>query len=74
MYVWLIIKQFVVTHRDIVSEETGKSLDRSLINQHISMLYFYGNMRRSEFCVCVGKMFTNGVFLTEMSSDASISV
>jgi len=69
MYVWLMKEQFVVTHPDTVSEETERRLDRLLIDQHLSLLCFYGNIRRSEFfCVytqffvCIHTIFSDGVF------------
>jgi hypothetical protein len=59
---FVIMKErFVATHRDTVSEETEKRLHRSLIDQHLNMLYFYGNIRRSDF-FCVHTIFADGVF------------
>jgi len=50
--------------------------DRSLIDQNLSMLCFYGNIGRSEFCVfvCAHTIFADGVFLTQISSEVPISV
>lgn len=62
------------SHRDISSTWDRKELDRSLIDKHLGMLRFYGNIRRSEIFVCVNTIFADGMFLTQMSSNAGISV
>jgi hypothetical protein len=62
------------SHRDISSRGDRKKLDRSLIDQHLGMLRFYGNIRRSEIFVCANTIFADGVFLTQMSSNVGISV
>jgi hypothetical protein len=38
------------------------------------MLCFHENVRRSNFFLCVDTMFTAGVFVTQVSSNAEISV
>jgi len=41
-------QKLVIIYRHTVLQETEK-LDQSLIDQHLGMLCFYGNTRRSNF-------------------------
>ena len=66
--------QFVVTHRDSLRGARKKAWQ--IINRpalkHVIFLRKYKENRN--FCVCVHTIFTDGVFLTQMSSDTSISL
>jgi hypothetical protein len=72
-------QQFAVTHRYTILQEAG-TLDRSLIQQHLSMLRFYENIRGFcvSVCVCVcvreHTIQTECVFATQLSGNAGISV
>lgn len=61
-------QQFATTHCTQFYK-TEKKLDRPLINQHVSMLLFYKNTRISNGY----NIFTEGMFVTELSSNAGIS-
>jgi len=60
--------EFVVTHRYTLLQQI--ELDRPSTDQHLSMLCFYQNIWTSNFC---GYILTEGVFVTEVSSNAGIS-
>jgi len=49
-YVPLMKQQFVLTHRYTVLQET-EELDRSSVDQHLSMLCFYEHIRTRNFFV-----------------------
>ena len=65
-------QQFVVKkNRDTVSQET-KINDQVSTDQHLSMLWFYENIRTSSLC-CAHNILT-GVFVIQLSSNAGILV
>ena len=43
------------------------------MDQHLRVLYFYGNIRRKNFFVDT-RFLTESVFVTQLSSNAGISV
>jgi len=56
-------QQFVVNHRYTVLQET-EEVDRSVIDEHISMVCFYDK----QFS-CGNNILTEGVFVTQSHSD-----
>lgn len=53
--------KFVVTHRYTILQ---KKLDRSLIDKHFSMLYFYGSIRKHLYGEYI---LREAVFLNQLS-------
>jgi len=51
-----------------------KKLDRSSIEQHLSMLKFLWKYKDKQFFFMVTKVRTVGVFVTQLSGNAGISV
>jgi hypothetical protein len=66
----LMKRWFVVTHRCWIVQETEK-LDRSLIDKHWSVLWFYKNIRRNNFLWT--QHFDRRCVFTLLSSSAGIS-
>jgi hypothetical protein len=65
-------EQFVVTHRYTILQV--QKLDRSLIDKYLSMLGFLRIEERANFCFfCGHKILTEGVFVTQVFSNAGIS-
>ena len=64
-------EQFVVTHRYTILQVL--KLDRSLIDKYLSMLGFMKIKGQEKFIFCGHKIFTEGVFVTQLFSNAGIS-
>jgi hypothetical protein len=65
------VKQlFVATHRYIILQKREK-IDTSLIDQNLNVLRFYESIKRGLFC---GYILTEGVIVTQLSSNAEIAV
>jgi len=62
-------QQFIVTHRHTMRQE---KLDRSSTDQQLKHVFLYKNMRTSN--IFVDTTLTEGVFVTNMSSNATISI
>jgi hypothetical protein len=65
----LIKRQFFVTHWYTVLQET--KLHWFAVDQNLSMLYFLRKYKDKQFFV---DTFSQGVFVTQLSSNAEISV
>ena len=73
-HISLIAQQLVITRRHTILQHTEKKkLDRSSKDQHLSVLHFYENIRRSNLFVHT-TFLKEGVFWTQLYSNAGIPV
>jgi hypothetical protein len=68
----LMKQQILITHGRTVLQERQKC-NRPSTERHLSVLRFSRKYKEEEFC-CRHNILTDGVFVTEMSSNAGISV
>jgi hypothetical protein len=71
-YVWYV--KYLLTWHTTMLQETKKKLDRSLTDQHLSMLCFYWNIRTNSFFFLWNNILTECVFVTQLPSNAEMSI